>query len=774
MAQITVLLVEDNQAMLDGMKDLLEISDTGYDISVLPASDGRQALALMADHLPDLIMSDVMMPNMGGYEFLDKVRQKSEWRHIPFIFVTARVEKEDKRQGKLSDADLYVTKPFVVSQLLDLIQVRLDRIRAWQQTQQQLADSLKKDLMQILNHEFRTPLTYVTAYYEMLADDALQAESGGDYSEYLRGIQAGNVRLSRLVEDFIMMMELRSGEAQEKFYRQGRPIEDIALLLNVMVNERREEAASLNVQLDFDSPPELPPIWGNRRDIQNIFERILDNAVKFTAAYKKRSKETGQVTISATAVSDELHIAIQDEGMGIPAYAQDNIFDLFVQHNRDSMEQQGAGIGLTVARGLVELHHGRIEVESGAGCGSTFTVILPVYAEDSAHMPDNGVTRNDRKQANILVVEDNALQRAGLEDLLDTYDGRYQFNIRTSANGLEGLEQIGQTVPDLIISDIMMPQMDGYQFLQAVRENPTWQHIPFIFLTAKGEKQDEFEGFRRGVDEYIVKPYDSDDMIRFVTKQLDKYFHAQMVQAQTFNELKRSIINLITPEFRQPLDAVSESSQKLAQSLQKTETDQDLKQSLEGIYAGSIHLSRLIGNMIALAELRTGETETVFQMRATPIQNLGALLHESCQMKMHDLHVQGWPIHCQFNDDLPPVFADTTTLFTAIQHLIELGTTYCQSTTNRTIFMRVEKTDEQTVSINIQFSTSLNEEHQQLFTELMATKMPDWSEMSGSTTKLLISKGYVALHNGRIQITNDDGLSFIITLPAHQTTSTGL
>ncbi|HFE66715.1 MAG TPA: response regulator, partial [Chloroflexi bacterium] len=151
MAQITILLVEDNQAMLDGMKDLLEISDTGYDISVLPASDGRQALALMTDHLPDLIVSDVMMPNMGGYEFLDEVRRKPEWRHIPFIFVTAKGEKEDKRQGKLSDADLYITKPFVVTQLLELIRIQLDRTRSRQQAQQQMADSLKKDLLQILN-----------------------------------------------------------------------------------------------------------------------------------------------------------------------------------------------------------------------------------------------------------------------------------------------------------------------------------------------------------------------------------------------------------------------------------------------------------------------------------------------------------------------------------------------------------------------------------------------------------------------------------------------
>ncbi len=777
MTQITILLVEDNQAMLEGMKDLLEISDIGYDISVLPAGNGREALALMADHLPDLIVSDVMMPNMSGYEFLEKVRQKPEWRHIPFIFVTARGEKEDKRQGKLSDADLYITKPFVVTQLLELIRIQLDRIQARRQTAQQMADSLKKDLLQILNHEFRTPLTYVTAYYEMLADynlpEEVQGENGRDYREYLRGIQAGNLRLSRLVEDFITVMELRSGEMREEFYRQAAPVADVAALLNAVVQAQREEAAGLNVQLVFTPPPSLPVVFGRRRDIQDVFARILDNAVKFTAARKKRSRETGHVTITVAATAGELHIAVQDEGVGIPPHAQDKIFDLFVQYNRDSLEQQGAGIGLTIARELVELHHGRIEVESCENCGSTFTIVLPVYQGEHSSLREADGRENGRQPAHILIIEDDPLQRVGLEDLLDTYDGRYLFHIRAAANGVEGLARLEEAIPDLIISDIMMPQMDGYQFLQAVRDNPKWQHIPFIFLTAKGDKQDEFEGFRRGVDEYIAKPYNGDDMIRFVTKQLDKHFHAQMVQAQTFDELKRSIINLITPEFREPLDTVNENSRKLVTSLQKAETDADLKHSLQGIYAGSVRLSRLIEDAIALAELRTGETETAFQMRALPVSYLGSLLREACQRETHDWRVPGWSIYCQCSEDIPAVFVDVTTLFKAIQHLLELGAACCHPVAARVVSIQAAGKDEQEVFIKIQFPGPLGEEREQFFQELLSAETPEWSKMSGSATKLLISKGYVALHNGRIQLVNDDNLNFIITLPVYQPAGAG-
>ena len=220
----TILIVEDDQSMLDGMNDLLEIAELGYDITVLQANDGRMALDIMARQEPDLIISDVMMPHMGGYEFLNHVRANPEWIQIPFIFVTAKGEEPDIRKGRLSDADLYITKPFVISELLTLIHAQLDMAYERWQARERNVESLKKNILQILNHEFRTPLTYVTAYYEMLADSLTEFTDGRNYREYLRGIQAGCFRLTRLVDDFVRVMELRSGEAQANYLSRAKPL----------------------------------------------------------------------------------------------------------------------------------------------------------------------------------------------------------------------------------------------------------------------------------------------------------------------------------------------------------------------------------------------------------------------------------------------------------------------------------------------------------------------------------------------------------------------
>lgn len=140
----TILIVEDDQFMLDGMNDLLEIADLGYTITVLQANDGQMAINIMANHEPDLIISDVMMPQMGGYEFLNHVRANPNWIQIPFIFVTAKGEEPDIRKGRLSDADLYITKPFVISELLTLIHAQLDMAYERNAARRRNIDSLKK------------------------------------------------------------------------------------------------------------------------------------------------------------------------------------------------------------------------------------------------------------------------------------------------------------------------------------------------------------------------------------------------------------------------------------------------------------------------------------------------------------------------------------------------------------------------------------------------------------------------------------------------------
>ncbi|NJN54311.1 MAG: hybrid sensor histidine kinase/response regulator, partial [Anaerolineae bacterium] len=217
---VTILVVEDDVDMLDGIADALEAYPSRYKLHILKAGNGQVALSLLALHVVDLIVSDIMMPQMDGFEFLRYVRQNPDWARIPFIFLTARGKQVDVRKGRLSDADLYMTKPFVMGELAELIQTQLDRSFERQKRRELTLELLKKNMMQILNHEFRTPLTYVTAYYDMLDRYLRNLETSQvsrNYGEYLHGIQTGCVRLTKLVGALIQVIELRSGEMVQQF-----------------------------------------------------------------------------------------------------------------------------------------------------------------------------------------------------------------------------------------------------------------------------------------------------------------------------------------------------------------------------------------------------------------------------------------------------------------------------------------------------------------------------------------------------------------------------
>lgn len=765
----TILIVEDDQSMLDGMNDLLEIADLGYTITVLQANDGQMALDVMSNHEPDLIISDVMMPQMGGYEFLNHVRANPDWIQIPFIFVTAKGEEPDIRKGRLSDADLYITKPFVISELLTLIHAQLDMAYERKAARRRNIDSLKKNILQILNHEFRTPLTYVTAYYEMLADSLKEFTDGRNYREYLRGIQAGCLRLTKLVDDFIRVMELRSGEAQANHIAQAKPFSNLAELLKMVVAAHQSDSDESRYRIEGHIPDKLPTIFGTPEGITNIMERLLSNAIKFT---EPGASKINHITVTATVKGKNIQIEVADEGMGFPAHMKSQIFEPFVQYNRGILEQQGAGTGLAIAQGLVQLHNGRIEAESYEGTGSKFTITLPVYKRQKLNDASSefGFADDGKPTATVLVVEDDRNLLNGLEDLLTIFDGKYRLNVLTALNGVAALEEIQKQIPDLIISDIMMPQMSGYEFLLHVRENPQWLHIPFIFLTAKGEKQDEYEGFRRGVDEYITKPYDSDDVLRFVEKQLDKHFHNQNLIAQSFDDLKRSIINLITPDFRTPLASVSEHSDELSKALQDANTDSDLKHSLRGIQDNSLRLTHLIEDFISLAELKTGEAWTAHSLKAYPLPNLGSLLFETCQTFKQQFEAAGWLLEMSTITDMPKVEADWSTLQEAIERLMMIC---LQCTINgqakNEMILSLYSRKSGNVEIVISVSGHVEDETVARFNEILTHDEPDLLEYPEFGPSLYIAKGYIALHKGQLLFSRGkkDGYHFAIQLPIY-------
>lgn len=766
---VTILLVEDDKSMLDGISDLLQTIDIGYDVRVLTAGDGRAGLEAMQTNTPDLIVSDIMMPLMDGYEFLTAVRQNPDWLQIPFIFLTAKGERADIHHGKLSGADLYITKPFSTRELIELVQSQLSKAFVRRESRQQHTKSLKKGILQILNHEFRTPLTYVTAYYEMLADSVVRLAEGENFNEYLQGIQAGCVRLTNLVEDLIQVIELKTGEAQKNYRMNAAPLPNVTDILTAVVNEYRQNPANNKLTIHYTPTFDLPEIMGNAAHLHTIFNCLLNNAVKFT---NQRGSAGDNVYVSVQTAADSVQFIFQDEGVGFPDKVAANLFELFFQYNRGMAEQQGAGVGLTIAQGLVNLHRGQIEAMSQKGKGGKFIVTLPIYHPDIA-TPTEGFFQGDgetAQPATVLVVEDELFLLAGLQELLEIYTGRYRLHVLTAANGREGLEVLQNHRPDLIISDIMMPYMDGYQFLEKVRQNANWLDIPFIFLTAKGERLDIHRGFLSGAEEYITKPYDSHKLLELVTVQLDRYFQAQDLMAQSFEELKESILNLITPDFRLPLNTVSDFSARLSDELQETQTPDQLKESLRGIQNGSLRLTRLVEDFIALAELKAGEAEIAYNLRVQPVYNLDLMFIEMGQLQALEAEKLGVKVKYPLSQDLPPIFGDSSIIIDSARRLVKMAVWFCsQQDDHRQVHLEVVYNTTETY-LSVHFHSNIAPAVYENMQSILADDGLDQIDLFEMAPSLNIAKGYIRLNNGRLELTRDENnlITFIITLPVHQ------
>jgi signal transduction histidine kinase len=364
-----ILVVEDDAHLMEGIRDILELN--GY--QVLTAANGVKGLDVLQTlpQPPDLIVSDIMMPEMDGYEFFNAVRAHSHWIAVPFIFLTAKGEREDIFKGKSLGAEDYVVKPFDADELIVAVDSRLKRHRELNQQRDKEVSGIKHNILNILNHEFRTPLTYVVAYADMLHRDADDLSSQ-DMRVFLRGINAGANRLRRLVENFILLVELETGEAQKTFEWRRAQLSNYGELFKVIQDKYNDLAEERQATLRTDIAAGLPPILGDSTYLMAALECLVDNAIKFT--------ETPDREIVLRAYQDDGYVclAVCDQGRGIPEKELSNIFQTFYQIDRAKHEDQGAGSGLAIVDGVIRLHGGSVGIESALGKGSTFTLRLPV------------------------------------------------------------------------------------------------------------------------------------------------------------------------------------------------------------------------------------------------------------------------------------------------------------------------------------------------------------------------------------------------------------
>lgn len=367
-----ILVVEDDDNLRAGIIDFLECSN--YRVS--GASDGVEALERLEQmpEPPALIVSDIRMPRMDGYQFLDAVRARPAWVSVPFIFLSAKGEKQDIRQGKLSGADDYVSKPFDLDDLLVAIRSSLSRYQQLNAALEARLDAIKRGILYIINHEFRTPLMVIVSYADLMAHDP-SFQHSADLRDYVSGIVDGSDRLTRLVENFLLLAELESGLGAKVYDRRRERLGDLAGLAEEAVARVQEKASARGVTLRLTMDEPLPAVDGDRVYLQTALHELLDNAVRFSPA---QAGATVTVRVGTDAGASAVSFSVCDEGPGIPAEVQDKLFDVFYQVDRERLEQGGAGAGLAIARRVAELHRGWLTVESKPGRGSCFELCLPV------------------------------------------------------------------------------------------------------------------------------------------------------------------------------------------------------------------------------------------------------------------------------------------------------------------------------------------------------------------------------------------------------------
>lgn len=374
-----VLFVEDNPDFRESAASLLEVH--GYEVAV--ASDGIEALELLTNYSrkPDLIVSDIQMPRMNGYDFFNAVREQLNLRDIPFIFLTAMDQEMQVRQGWLMGADQYVIKPFKPEDFILILNNRLKRSREIRahvhEAIEEKIDKIRHDLVQVVSHEIRTPLTYVKGGFDLLLEELLARkqllQDAPGIDEYVKLIQMGTNRLHRLADQAVTMTDLSSGQTQRIYELEhgSLDIEDLMASVRLLVDDYARQE---RVQVNFAVETEFY-IEGVLDVLAKAIAEIVRNAIAFSGSDKT-------VFVKAYPDDDKGVIEVQDFGRGIRQEDLQRIWGVMQQSERSEhrrFEQQGFGLGLPIAQQIIQIHRGSAVLESAVDQGTTVWIKIPLH-----------------------------------------------------------------------------------------------------------------------------------------------------------------------------------------------------------------------------------------------------------------------------------------------------------------------------------------------------------------------------------------------------------
>ncbi|HVF24004.1 MAG TPA: response regulator [Pyrinomonadaceae bacterium] len=518
-----LLVVDDEENLRITTAAILE--KEGYFVDT--AASGNEAIALLAHTDYDLVLTDLHMDEGEGLAVLNEIRRNS-----PFtisIVLTGFASVESAISALQEGAYDYLVKPCDIETMKHTIRRGVDHRRLMLAEQKARADleQLNLDLEQrivertaeltrlnaelaeanrakdvflaTLSHELRTPLTPVVGWIKLLRSGNLDTKS---VAQALDAIERNAWLQARLIDDLLDTSRIATGKLQF----EPRPV-DLNFAVKVALDTVRALAASRNIELSVTLSPGMLIVMGEPVRLQQIAWNLLSNAIKFT-------EPGGKVTVHTQAENNEARLVVIDTGIGIEPEFLPHVFDRFRQADGSTSRRHGGlGLGLAIGEALAKMHGGRLEAQSeGPGKGSTFMFRIGLIGTENVSAEEIEPRTHSLKDLKVLIVEDS-------EDtltLLGAMFVREGAHAITTTSAAEALQWASTNQPDIVISDIGMPDVDGYELLEKLKQLPRMNSIPAIAISGYASDEDRRKAIGVGYLALVPKPIDVDALFTLI------------------------------------------------------------------------------------------------------------------------------------------------------------------------------------------------------------------------------------------------------------------
>ncbi len=510
----SILVIDDESKNVQLLANLLKEQD----YTVQFACSGDEAFEWLNARQFDLILLDILMPVINGFEVCKRLKASAKTKDIPIIFLTAKTETEDLVKGFELGAVDYITKPFNKIELMVRVKTHLQLKYTMEQyriakDRAEAANRAKTEFLANMSHDIRTPLNAITGFGELLT----VVEADIKQKSYLEAIITAGKKLNTLISDILDLAKIEAGRLAIK-YTPVNPIKIFKEIELIFKTKIKVKNLDFIINMDEDLPPSL---LLDETKLRQVLLNLVGNAIKFT--------EKGYIKLSAAIrykaenhKKVDLTIYIEDSGIGIPEQVRKTLFKGTATDNSQSFSQiAGTGLGLAISKRLIEMMNGAFYLHNKVEGGTSVEITLQDIETSSLELTAIEEISFDIKdisfeKGKILIADDIETNRILLAELMTLLN----LDFVMAENGQEALLLAVEYQPDIILMDVQMPVMDGYKATRHLRKNPETQNITVIAISASTNPEDLAEVSETVFDGFLAKPVDIHKLISVLSKYL--------------------------------------------------------------------------------------------------------------------------------------------------------------------------------------------------------------------------------------------------------------